>query len=127
MKRDIPLAFPAKATTQQLQIKGYRVESSDREPNHGEDNIPELLQGTMATLRLFGSGFSEQTTITFTEERNEFGGPCQMTKTDPFHVIKDSVTANGESALVEIKVPKTTQVIYLCARQAENKTAGLVS
>lgn len=110
-----------------MQIKGFRVESSDRPPNHGEDNIPELQQGTMATLRLFGSGITEQTTITFTEERNEFGGPCQMTKTDPFHVIKDSVTATGESALVEIKVPKTTQVIYFCVRQAENITTGLVS
>lgn len=80
----------------------------------------------MAVLRLFGSGISERTIITFTEERNELGGPCQMTKTDSFHIIKDSVTKAGDSALVEIKVPKTTEHFYFCARQAENETTGLV-
>lgn len=94
---------------------------------HGDDNVPELLQGTTAVLRLFGSGFTEQTTITFTEEHNEFGGPCQMAKTGAFHVITESLTANGDSVLVEIRIPKTTENFYICARQAENTTAGLVS
>lgn len=109
-----------------LKIKGFRVEQADKEPRHGDNDVPELQQGTNAVLRLFGSGFTEQTTITFTEERSEFGGPCQMAKTEAFHVIKDSVTALGDSALVQIKVPKTTEHFYFCARQAENTTASLV-
>lgn len=109
-----------------MQIKGFRVEEADKEPKHGDNNVPELLQGTSAVLRLFGSGFTEQTVITFTEERHAFGGPCQMAKTDAFHVIKDSVTRTGDSALVQIKVPKTDQHFYFCARQAEATNASLV-
>lgn len=127
-KRSVPTQNAAAVSTgpSSLQIKGFRVEHADKEPKHGDDNVPELQQGTNAVLRLFGSGFTEQTTITFTEERHSFGGPCQMAKTDPFHVIKESVTPNGDSVLVQIRVPKTTEHFYFCARQAENDTVGLV-
>lgn len=125
-KRSLILSPAQSSGSSSLQIKGFRVEHADKEPKHGDDNVPELQQGTNAVLRLFGSGFTEQTTITFTEERHTFGGPCQMAKTDPFHVIKESVTPNGDSVLVQIRVPKTTEHFYFCARQAENDTAGLV-
>lgn len=132
VKRDAPsLSGPIPTplnsiTSAELQIKGFRVESSDRAVTLGDDNVPELLQGTMAVLRLFGSGFTNQTIITFTEERHEFGGSCQISNTGAFEVIKGSVTPLGDSALVEIKIPKTTQRFYFCARQGENTTAGLV-
>lgn len=128
LKRNVPAPnwTVTGANAPQLQIKGFRIESSDKEPSHGDDNIPELLVGSTAVLRLFGSGFTEQTAITFTEELSEFGGPCQISKTELFHVQKDSVTPHGDSVLVEIRIPKTTKHFYFCARQAENTTAGLV-
>lgn len=121
-----PLSGPAvDGGATRLQIKGFRIEQSDKDPKHGDDNVPELQQGTNALLRLFGTGITDQTTIIFTEEKNEYGGPCQVTITESFHVIRESVT--GESALVQVKLPKVGGSLYFCARQAENRTIGLVS
>lgn len=78
----------------------------------------------MATFRLFGSGFSERTVVTFTEEIGVYGGSCQLPSSGQFRVIKDSVAL--DTVLVETFMPKGTTDFYFCTKEAE-LTGGHVS
>lgn len=100
-----------------LKITGYRVESSDKHLNLDDMNVPQLLTGSWATLRLFGTGFTDHTTIIFTEEHHDFGGPCQVTNTESFLVDKESLAPG--TVLVRIRAPKTSNYLFFCAREAE--------
>lgn len=105
-----------------LRIDGYRIESSDRQPSYSDDGIPEFRIGTSVTIRIFGSGITEKTIITFTEESHLRGGSCLIPATGQFSVIKGSVY--GDSiALVNFKVPIAKSYLYMCARYAESDTS----
>lgn len=106
-----------------LQINGYRVEHSKKEPQTNDDHVPELLSGSEVMLRLFGDGLNPSTVIVFTEEHNEFGGPCQLTVTEPFQVLNNSITAT--SALVSVSLPKSKNFFYLCAKNLEISNSSL--
>lgn len=71
---------------ERLEIEALRVEHADRDPSFSEDGIPELLAETEAVLRVFGTGLTEDTLITFTHKSSAFGGPCQFPVTQSFKV-----------------------------------------
>lgn len=69
-----------------LFIEGLRVESADKEPTYNEEGIPEILVGTNAVIRLFGTGLTTDTVITFTDVLAERDTICDKIKSKEFPV-----------------------------------------
>lgn len=67
-----------------LKIIGFHVIDADK-PGM-EDGIPVLKADSKVKLRLFGDGFTEQTTIGLTSEPLELGAKCIKIVTDTFKV-----------------------------------------
>lgn len=97
-----------------LRINGLRVEHSYKEVTLNPEGIPELLASTETTLRLFGTGLSENTIITFTANKSFYGGPCLFPASSPFLLERGSIT--NTSARVKVVIPEG-KTFYLCAKQ----------
>lgn len=100
---------------------GFRIEEAEKEPQI-DDGVPVLRSGSTVTLRLFGTGFSDKSTIGLTSERLDFGKTCnQMISTGFFKLKLESST----NALVQIILPKSTVELFICATnddKVSNKT-----
>lgn len=59
----------------ELKMIGFHVLAVDKEPEL-EDGIPIFRAGTDVKLRIFGDGFSDETTIGLTSEALEEGKKC---------------------------------------------------
>lgn len=59
---------------------------ADKEPVYGENGIPEILVGSNAVIRLFGTGITDDTVITFTDVEAERGAVCDKIKSNEFQV-----------------------------------------
>lgn len=70
---------------EELRIEGLRIEFSDNAFDI-EDGVPDLISESNAVIRIFGTGLSKSTVITFTHETNIFGGSCQLPSTERFKV-----------------------------------------
>lgn len=68
-----------------LKIEGLRIESSEKGTDI-EDGIPDIISDSKAVIRVFGTGLTENTVITFTHETNTYGGSCQLPSTEKFKV-----------------------------------------
>lgn len=77
---------PASEPYELVRIEGIRVETAEKEPLYTEEGIPEILTDSPATLRLFGTGITKDTVITFTDIPQERGSICDKIKTKEFHV-----------------------------------------
>lgn len=84
-------------------IEGLRIESSDKEPIHGDEGIPRILAGTNAVIRLFGQGFTNDTVITFTDVLAERGAICDKIKTKEFPVSIAHVLLKDKNEMRENK------------------------
>lgn len=105
-----------------LVILGLRVEHADKEPSL-DDGVPSVLSHSSVTLRLFGTGLTENTVVVFTHETNVYGGSCLVPVTNKFKINKGSVTEY--SALVDMELPLGTsgKYFYICAKYEINETA----
>jgi len=63
-----------------------RIDTADKEPSHNEKGIPQILAGTKAVIRLFGTGITKDTLITFTDVSAERGTVCDKIKSEEFPV-----------------------------------------
>lgn len=94
-----------------MKVAGYRIEAAEKEPEI-DDGVPVLRAGTKVTLRLFGLGFTNETTVGLTSEKLEFGHTCnQMISTGFFKLQLESPT----NAKVEIILPKHSVELFICA------------
>lgn len=59
-----------------VRVEGIRIERADKDPSYTEEGIPELLADTKTTIRLFGTGLSNQTVIAFTNIPGDRGDFC---------------------------------------------------
>lgn len=104
-----------------LQIVGYRIEEAEKEPEI-DDGVPVLRAASKVTLRLFGFGFTDETTIGMTSEKLDFGKTCnQMISTGFFKIQLESST----NAKVQIILPKNSVELFICATnddKVSNKT-----
>lgn len=66
-------------------IDGLRVELADK-VSYSKEGIPEILFGRKAVIRLFGTGITEDTLITFTDVPAERGTVCDKIKSNEFQV-----------------------------------------
>lgn len=95
-----------------------RIESSDHEVSFDENNVPEMISRTKATLRLFGCGFTEQTMITFTQDANNRNEGCLIPSAGQYRVRSEELLEY--SALVDIVVPNAENTYYyICVRNAD--------
>lgn len=99
------------ASDEALKIVGFRIEEAEKEPQL-EDGVPVLRADTKVTLRLFGNGFTNRTTIGLTAEKMEYMSHCtMMVSTGYFKIIPESST----NAKVEILLPKHSSELFICA------------
>lgn len=63
-----------------------RIDTAEKEPSHNEEGIPLILAGTKAVIRLFGTGITKDTLITFTDVPAERGIMCDKIKSNEFPV-----------------------------------------
>lgn len=69
-----------------LTIDGFRIEHADKEPEL-VDGVPEVRVGSKIVLRIFGSGITKFTFITFTSDPGDYGETCSLTIPAKFKVI----------------------------------------
>lgn len=113
----LPTSDSAAQQPSTIRIDGVRVETSDHEATYTEDGVPELMGGTKVTFRFFGSGFTERTVITLTEESTVRGGGCIQPASGQFRVLPGSL--QGNTMLVEIMMPRGKTFFYFCTKDAE--------
>ncbi|KMQ95232.1 metal transporter cnnm2-like protein [Lasius niger] len=82
-----------------MHIEGLRIETAEKEPTYSEDGIPEIRAGTKAVIRLFGTGITPDTLITFTDIPAERGTVCDKIKSNEFSVIQDFQIRTYETLL----------------------------
>jgi len=97
-----------------FRIVGIRLEADTVETKNG---IPSVLIDKEQTFRVFGTGLQSNTEITFTNEKNDYGGPCLKPATDLFTPIE--VASDGLSAIYSVKFPSYINEFYICAKTAE--------
>ncbi|XP_032674633.1 metal transporter CNNM4 [Odontomachus brunneus] len=93
-------------------IEGLRVEMADKEPSYSDEGIPEILVGTKAVIRLFGTGITKDTLITFTDVPAKRGTVCDKIKSNEFRVEK----IEGSTATINVVLPPGSP-FYVCAKQ----------
>ncbi|XP_041675432.1 unextended protein [Drosophila eugracilis] len=101
----------------EFRIVGIRLEDGTVET---ENAVPSVLIDKEQSFRVFGSGLQNNTAITFTNEQNDYGGPCLKPATDLFTPIE--VAPDGFSALYSVKFPSFINEFYICAKTAEDAT-----
>ncbi|KAK9496609.1 hypothetical protein O3M35_013122 [Rhynocoris fuscipes] len=60
-----------------IHLYGLRIESAEKSWSTAEDGIPLLLQGSGATVRLFGSGFTRDIAFVLTRMPGKAGQHCE--------------------------------------------------
>lgn len=108
-----------KSAESMLHIDGFRVEHADKDPTL-VDGVSEVKTGTHVLLRLYGSGITSRTVITFTKDMYEVGGKCDLTSLHLFKALDGSVSER--SALFEINF-ENDGLYFICAKNTNlNKT-----
>ncbi|XP_034666172.1 metal transporter CNNM4 isoform X1 [Drosophila subobscura] len=102
-------------TVNQIRIYGIRLEDGSTETN---DGIPSVLTAKDQMFRIFGHGLQKNTVITFTNEENDYGGPCLKPATDLFAPLE--VSSDGFSATYKVIFPASSSLYYICAKNAED-------
>jgi metal transporter CNNM len=100
-----------------LQVNGLRVETADRDPTYDDDGVPVLLAHSKAVLRMFGTGFNNNTLITVTESPGNRGDRCEFPVAEEFPVEADSLSEF--SVLVRFHVPGVSRPgasYYVCVK-----------
>ncbi|XP_035727876.1 metal transporter CNNM4-like [Vespa mandarinia] len=102
---------PSTQVRTNIYIEGLRVELADKDPSYTEEGIPEILAGGKAVIRLFGSGITEGTLITFTDMPQERDSICDKIKSNEFQV--KNVQKN--TATIDVVLPLGSP-FFICAK-----------
>lgn len=105
--------FESNEQLNSIRITGLRVEKSEADVSYNDNTVPEFLEKTKATLRLFGRGFTKDMVIMFTLSS------CDYSYAEEFHVLPYGLSEF--SATIEIVVPAASdQDYHICARDENN-------
>lgn len=112
-------------------LYGMRLESAESPAEYDEAGVPELLAGTKATFRLFGSGWTNQTVFALTASSGHRNGYCEHPKdevakvgpvakasriynnTASIKLIYQIITNSSEITLIQSAPVKTTNIHFL--------------
>ncbi|RLU26364.1 hypothetical protein DMN91_000158 [Ooceraea biroi] len=92
-------------------IEGLRIETANK-PIYSEEGIPQILVGSTAVIRLFGTGITEDTLITFTDVPAERGAVCDKIKSNEFPVEN----VEKSTAIVRVVLPPGS-AFYVCVKR----------
>ncbi|XP_041988954.1 unextended protein-like [Aricia agestis] len=100
-------------------LMGLRIEESDKEPKIVDEMVPSVLSNTNFNLRLFGSGFGDNTVIAFTHVPEKYGSKCHFLISGEYKVTK----AEKDSALFILKAPPPTDdyKFYICTKNSADE------
>ncbi|XP_071448223.1 unextended protein [Hetaerina americana] len=105
-------------------VYGIRVENSEEAAAYGVDGVPELMSGTTAMLRLFGSGLGPHTLVAITTTEGRPSGPCEFPSTHFSQVEPGSVTPH--SAIAQVHLPSGSldgTEFFICLKASAVGTA----
>ncbi|XP_066595626.1 unextended protein isoform X2 [Prorops nasuta] len=113
-------------TAQQMQsesihIEGLRIETADKDPSYTEEGVPEILAGSKVVIRLFGTGITENTFITFTDSPSPAGAICDKIRSKEFQVFD----VQDNTAIAEITLPLGSP-FFICVKNAIERDNDLV-
>ncbi|KAL6423178.1 hypothetical protein ACFW04_010093 [Cataglyphis niger] len=95
-----------------VHIEGLRIEMAEKEPSYGENGIPQIQAGIKAVIRLFGTGITPDTLISFTDVQAERGSVCDKIKSNEFPVEN----VEESTAIVHVVLPLGSS-FYVCAKR----------
>lgn len=104
-----------------IKLTGFRVERVYKNSEIDDDGIPTLLANTNATLRIFGSGITNNTVITFTKQKGTFGNICVMPITEAFPVTVESANHGNGIVVVNMPIAPKTENLYICTKEMAPK------
>ncbi|KAL6423179.1 hypothetical protein ACFW04_010093 [Cataglyphis niger] len=85
---------------------------AEKEPSYGENGIPQIQAGIKAVIRLFGTGITPDTLISFTDVQAERGSVCDKIKSNEFPVEN----VEESTAIVHVVLPLGSS-FYVCAKR----------
>ncbi|CAB3224459.1 unnamed protein product [Arctia plantaginis] len=99
-----------------IKLMGLRVEESDKEPKFVDNLIISVLRDTNFLLRLFGTGFTNDTIIAYTHTAGEYGETCDHLLTGEYRVH----VAEDDSALFHLVAPPPLEDyrFFICAKNS---------
>ncbi|KAL4714272.1 hypothetical protein ACJJTC_009624 [Scirpophaga incertulas] len=102
-----------------IRLMGLRVDEAEKEPKVVDDMIPSVLRETTFSLRLFGTGFTNDTEIAFTHTPEQFGRQCHFLLAG-VHKIS---SYQEDSGLFVLKAPPPLEdyKFYICTRNSPNE------
>ncbi|XP_050462670.1 unextended protein isoform X2 [Cataglyphis hispanica] len=95
-----------------VHIEGLRIEMAEKEPSYSENGIPQIRAGIKAVIRLFGTGITPDTLISFTDVQAERGSVCDKIKSNEFPVEN----VEESTAIVHVVLPLGSS-FYVCAKR----------
>lgn len=63
-----------------------RVDSSEKDVEYDDQGVPSIYRAAKTQLRLFGTGFTENMQVAFTDKKGNYRDFCEFPKTDPYTV-----------------------------------------
>lgn len=61
-----------------VQLFGFHMERADSAISYTDDGVPQLKFGTVGVLRLFGTGWTENSRFVLTTDNAKKGQPCEF-------------------------------------------------
>lgn len=105
-------------TLKTLKIDGFRIEETEKDPEIDAEGVPVLRANTVAKLRLFGFGFTEDTIIGVTMEKSDYGKQCNKMSGEVGYSKVEYISS--KNVLVELRMPTESSDLYLCASMSED-------
>ncbi|CAG9772312.1 unnamed protein product [Ceutorhynchus assimilis] len=107
-----------------IRIKGLRLEVTPKDVDFDENGVPTVLADRTHTIRLFGEGFNEGMTVTFTTEKGLFGASCEYPVTKGFSVDGASLY---DTTSIQLKVflpplTGTDEAFYICVKDGPSNS-----
>ncbi|XP_066905221.1 unextended protein isoform X3 [Halyomorpha halys] len=109
-----------------LRMFGYTVVSSDSPMDADENGVPSLLAGSVNLLRLFGTGWENDTYFVLTHKPGRSGEVCEFPVTEKQQIDQESLLEGMNTALLKLELSEkldTDIPYYFCARnEMQNKS-----
>ncbi|CAG5075991.1 Similar to Cnnm2: Metal transporter CNNM2 (Mus musculus) [Cotesia congregata] len=122
-KRDLPSVgqplIPANGDAEKLHIYGLRLEGEQEEQEFA-NGVPKVVGETLVTIRIFGSGITTDTVISFTDIPQNRGEICDKIKSQEFIVEK----VDNFTAIISGMLPLGSP-FYICAKSMSSGSVNL--
>ncbi|XP_022904429.2 unextended protein [Onthophagus taurus] len=108
----------------QIKVSGIKVESSNNGIETDSDGIPSIFIETPSVIRIFGSGFTQNTIVAFTNVRMLPGDVCTVFPSPTIYPV-DHVSEEKDTASINVILPEKVvgDTLYLCVKESNFSNA----